>query len=147
VPDEQPDDDPAVALARSVRAAAARVESTHAGVAAAHDDVAAAYRELMRTVQAAPSLVAADALRAAFADAVDDTDLAILRALDNGVARERIARTVGITRSAVDQRLPRLHAIAGTKTLFQLGRAAFALGWLTDPVAPSTPPPPLRAAP
>ena len=114
-----------------LRAAIEHVSVGRRAVARADDQLDGAYRDLMSAVIPVAEKVSADDVRAAFADQIDDVDRAILHGLAQGVPRSSLHTRLGIKRREVDERIPRLHKLAGTETLFQLGRAASALGWLT----------------
>lgn len=77
-----------------------------------------------------------------FDDQVDAADLALLDALNRGVQVENLPRLLRITRHNAKNRQRELYRVTGTETLFQLGRAAAARGWVPlDPGAASLPGP------
>lgn len=118
------------AEAVALRVAVDHVAAGRTASAKAEAMIVAAHRELMAALIAVAATIPSEEIRGAFADQVDDVDRAILRGLDQGLSRNALHTRLGISRRDIDERIPRLHRLAGTITPFQLGRAATALGWL-----------------
>ncbi len=118
--------------------AARLVDAGHQLLADGQAATLAAYRRLTEALTVASRRRARPDTDGALAGLIDDTDRRLLRHYDRGGARATLPRELRVPRSEVNARINRLRALTGTVTMFQLGRAAHAFGWLDDP-APPTP--------
>jgi hypothetical protein len=114
----------------ALRAALAQLVAARDAASRADTEIVAAHRDLVRALLDVIATIPAERIRAAFAEEITDVDRAILHGLADGLSRRSLHTRLGISRRDIDERIPRLHRLAGTTTQFQLGRAAAALGWL-----------------
>lgn len=121
--------DAARELVLAVQEVGAVLREGHERLVEAEADLSRRYRDAARVLALVASVGGARQ-DAASPELIDDTDRAILDALDRGIPRRTLHREVGLTKRRLDERIARLRDLTQTETPFQFARAVDALGWL-----------------
>ncbi|HEU0130964.1 MAG TPA: AsnC family protein [Mycobacteriales bacterium] len=124
-------------VVESLARTAGELLDLHAGVRDVQVKAEQATRDVAEALKAVLRLAAVGSPVEAFAPLVDAVDRAILTALLEGVSARALPGRVGLKKHVVRERVARMKVLTGADTLFQLGVAAGAFGWVDPPQTPA----------